>query len=1203
MNLSVKTHGPQRLCEPKRHYGFYLSVLPDHKGLFMRLFILTIFLTFHGLLLANTSRGQELDKIIVSVDFKNVTLKVALRKIESLSKLPFAYQTNDIAGYKDISYQGTRVPLTKVLEEVLRNTGLRYEVVHSNVIIKKVKTYASPDVPGQLYPAAMMLDFDGGIKGKVTNQRGVPLPNASIIVRGISKGTAAGTQGEFNISGLKAGSYSLQVSAVGFKTVERVVTVRDNEVAELTFQLEETDASLSEVIVTALGINRKQRSLGYATQEVKGENLTLAKEQNVIGSLSGKIAGVMVSGSSAASMGGTQKIQIRGVNSVTGGGDPLIVIDNTPVSNTNFADKNGRDYGNLAQDINPDDIESINVLKGPAAAALYGLRGQFGVIMITTKKGSRTARKPVVNFSSSFSTDVAGNFMPLQDIYGAGSSLNFPTVTINGVKTKYVDGTWDESWGPKMDGTPVRHQYSFYPADPEFGKETPFIPHPDNIKDYFETGRTLNNSISVAGGGPNTSFRLSYNYTTIKGIEPNTHLKRNNLSFNGSINVLDNLVISTGLNYANNSGLRPSQGYQSLGSRNMYQWFQRNLDMNRLKQYKYSDGTFYQWNVNDPEDGVYNNMTPIDWNNPYFDAYENTSHDSRDRFFGNVGVTYTILPGWQVSGFIRRDGFTQNLDGRNAAGGRGIPSFWIGKYESAEMNYELLSQYSKEFGEFSLNANVGGNIMTQKYTYLRQETKGGLATPDWYNIANSIERPDVTNYLRRKEVRSAFASASIGFRNTWFVDASVRRDISSALPSDNNDYIYPSVSTSFVFSELIPSGVISYGKLRASFAQAGSDVAVYQTTNAFVLGDPYGTSFPMYVPDKLNNPGLVPSLGTSLEAGLDMRFWKDRLGFNVTVYQQKNKREVMNLDVPGPSGYTSYAINAGNIENKGIEFTLNATPVQTKSIKWTTTFNIAHNKSKILELFPGSKTLVLDQNRYASVDMFLLANEGEAFGSLVGNGYQRDPATGKILLDAANMPMWSTNHNFGTVLPKFTGGWQHSVSWKKFDLSLAMDFQSGGQFFSWTKMLAVKSGQAAETAVMNDKGKNIRDPLADGGGVKVTGISNATKQEVTAYVNARTYYRNTLGNKIYEEWLFDASYIRMREMRLGYTFARDNYPKLPFSSINIAFITRNPFTIWQKAPKGLNPGELATGATSLNWLETGQLATVRSYGINLNVSF
>lgn len=1200
MNLDVKKHSYVATCFAKRPPA-YRQVLKT-KALLMRVSILAIFLSVSGLLMAGKGSGQDLSKVMVSVNFKNASLKSALNNIERQTRLPFTYKTYDISRYDNINYQASEISVARLLDDLLRNTDLRFEQVNSNIVIKKIRNKElerkapDPDSPDEL--------FDGSLRGKITGNDGQPLANASIQLVGTTKGTVANAEGEFFIEGVRAGNYKLKVSAVGFEDEIREVTIRDNDATNINFQLKARNTDLEEVVVTALGISRKQRSVGYSTQEVKGENLTVAKDQNVIGSLAGKIAGVQVSGSSAASMGGTQKIQIRGVNSVTGGGEPLIVVDNTPISNSNYADKNGRDFGNLAQDINPEDIESVSVLKGPAASALYGLRGQFGVILITTKKGSKNAKKPVVNFSSAFSVEKAANFMPLQDIYGAGSSLNFPTITINGVSTKYVDGSWDESWGPKMDGTPVRQQYSFYPADPDFGKETPFIPHPDNIKDYFVNGHTWNNNISFAGGGTNSSFRLSFNNTNITGIEPNTFLKRNNLNFSGSLNITNNLVVSAALNYANNKGQRPSQGYQALGSRNMYQWFERNLDMQKLKQYKYSDGTFYHWNLNDPNsEGVYEDMTPIDWNNPYFDAYENPSHDSRDRFFGNVGLNYTILPGLQVSGFIRQDGFTQNLDGRNAAGGRGKPSFWIGKYESKEINYEFLAQYSKDFGKISLNSAIGGNILTQRYTYLREETVNGLVTPGFYNIANSLDRPDVTNYLRKKEVRSAYGSVTLGYDNTYFLDASLRNDISSALPAKNNSYLYPSISGSFVFSELMKWKPLNYGKLRLSFAQAGSDIGTYLTTNSFALGDPYGGNFPMYVPDGLNNPDLEPSLGTAYEAGLDLKFLGDRLGLNFTYYKQNNKKAVLGLDVPGQSGFTSYQINAGNIENHGIELSLTGSPIKTRDFTWNSIFNASRNQSKVRELYPGLNSLQLDYNRYASVDMFLLANVGEAFGSLVGNAYQRDAKTGMILLDAANQPMYETGHNFGSVLPDYTGGWSNMFTWKNFDLSAAIDFQSGGQFFSWTKMLAVKSGQAEETAAINENGKNIRDPLGDGGGIKVTGVSAASGEMVSAFVNARTYYRNTIGSKVYEEWLFDASYIKMREIRLGYSFTREKFPKLPVRNINLAFITRNAFMIWQKAPKGINPSELATGASSLNWLETGQLATARSYGINLSVSF
>ena len=1162
----------------------------------MKAFFLGILLLSGGLLVARDSRGQDLDKMTLSLQLKNVSLKHALRKIEALTNLPFTYKTSDIAAYSNVSCEGTDIPVSRALDVLLLNTGLRYEQVNSNIIIKKIPVTARP----QTVTGAV---FDGGVKGRVATATGEPVSNATITVEGSNRAVAADNNGLFTLTGLKAGGYKLRISAVGYETLVAEVRIKDNEVANFDFVLRAGNVRMDEVVVTALGITRKERSVGYSAQQISGSKLTVAKEQNVLGSLGGKIAGVQVSGSSSASMGGTQKIQIRGVNSVTGDGEPLVVVDNTPISNTNYASKNGRDYGNLAQDINPEDIESVNVLKGPAASALYGLRGQFGVILITTKKGGKNS-KPTVTFSSAASIEKAGNFMPLQNIYGAGSSLNFETVTINGVDTKYVDGTWDESWGPKMDGTPVRQQYSFYRADPDFGKATPFVPHPNNIKEYFVTGRTLNNSVSMSGGGQNTTFRLSYNNTDVTGIEPNTYLKRNNLSFSGSMNITNNLVATANINYAQNKGQRPSQGYQALGSRNMYQWFERNLDMQRLKQYKYPDGTFYQWNVNDPNsEGVYDDPTPIDWNNPYFDAYENPAHDSRDRTFGDIGLRWTVVPGLSVSGFIRQDGFTQNLDGRNAPGGRGTPSFWIGKYQSKEMNYEFLAQYSKEFGDVSLNANLGGNILTQRYDYLQEGTQGGFVTPGFYNIANSLERPAVIDYLRKKEVRSAYGSVTLGYRNIYFLDASLRDDISSTLPQNNNSYLYPSVSASLVFSELLKWRPLPYGKARLSFAQAGADIAPYLTTGYYNLGQPYGSTFPMDVPDTLNNPNLKPSLGTSYEAGLDLKFFENRLNLSATWYHQNNKNAVLPLDVSGTSGYTTSVINAGNIENHGIELTVGGTPVATRHFSWTSTFNISHNTSKIISLYPGLHSYQLDYNRYASVDMFLLANEGEPFGTIVGNGYKRDSKSGQILLGANNMPLYESGHKLGNVLPRYTGGWQNTVTWRNFDLSATIDFQSGGRFLSWTKMLAVKSGQAAETAAINDKGKNVRDDPATGGGVKISGMSSVSGQEVTVYVPARAYFRNTLGSKIYDPWTEDASFIRLREARLGYTFSKSAIPSFPFRSLNIAFIARNPWMIWQKAPKGVNPAELATGASSLNWLETGQLATARSYGLNLTISF
>src|SRR5690606_31186899 len=407
MNLSVKKHVPLGTGFSKNDWLHGALRDLTTKASLMRITLIALLLSLSGLLLAREGRGQDLDKVIVTVEIRNVSLKSALRKIEGLTKMPFTYKTNDVSPYRNISYEGKEVSLAKVLDELLKGTDLGFEQVNSNIVIKKNSTVTVRTIMEIEKP-------DGSIRGKVTDENGNQVANASISIASVQIGVVANANGEFTINNLAAGTYTIVVSAVGFDAVTQQVTVGDNATAQVNIQMKSKENSLSEVVVTALGISRKERSLGYSTQQVKGDNLTLTKEQNVLGSLAGKIAGVQVTGSSGASMGGTQKIKIRGVNSIAGTDQPLIVVDGTPISNANFAGSDKADFGNLGQDVNPEDIESVNVLKGPAASALYGIRGQYGVIMITTKKGKKGAKRVDVQVNSAFSVERAGNFFPLQ---------------------------------------------------------------------------------------------------------------------------------------------------------------------------------------------------------------------------------------------------------------------------------------------------------------------------------------------------------------------------------------------------------------------------------------------------------------------------------------------------------------------------------------------------------------------------------------------------------------------------------------------------------------------------------------------------------------------------------------------------------------------------------------------------------------------
>lgn len=1037
-----------------------------------------------------------------------------------------------------------------------------------------------------LFQVISMVAQERTITGQVTvSGDGMTLPGVNVIVKGTNRGTTTNMDGNYTIT--VSPDETLVFSSLGFETKE--VSVGNQSVIDIA--LNEDLESLDEVVVTALGISREKKSLGYATQALDGDDLTFTNEQNVIGTLAGKIAGVQVTGSSGASMGGTQKIKIRGVNSIGGGDQPLIVVDGTPISNANFAGSAGADYGNLGQDINPADIESVNVLKGPAAAALYGIRGQYGVIMITTKKGK--GKEMLVQVNSSFSIESTYNFMPLQNLYGGGSSLDFKTLP-NG--DPYVDISVDESWGPRMDGTPVRQVFSFYPQDPTFGQLTPFVPHPDNIKNYYETGFNINNGVSVAGGGENTNFRISLNDTRIEGVEPNTFLNRNNLAIHGDFDITEKLNASTNFTYATNNAQRPRQGSE-VGANYLVQWFQRNIDMNRLKDYQYDDGTFLHWNLRSPSatTGELTNFNALYWNNPYFNAYENLSNDRRDRFFGDIGLTYKVWDNLILSAHARSDMYTQNIQNKTAFGGKSTPEFSIGKYQNKEMNYEFLAQYNNHWDDFSLNANLGGNIFDRRYSYIYQETVGGLSAPGFYNIDASIDRPITTNYLLRKQVRSAFGLVSLGYLDTYFIDASIRNDNSSALPEDNNSYWYPSVSGSLIFSEFFKWNLLSFGKLRASYAQAGSDLGPYETTMGFGVGTVYGGVNTSYVPDNLNNPTIEPSFAHSYEIGVDLRFLDNRLGLDLTYYEQQNRNQIINLDVSGASGFNSTTINAGLIENKGVEFTLRGRPIQTKYFFWDVTLNMASNESMVVELAPGIDVYTYDSTTYSSVTSYLNSYVGKPFGSLVGTAYSRDEATGMKLLGDDNMPLYTDEtHNFGSVLPDFTGGFSNTFVYKNFQLSGMIEFQGGGQFFSRSKMLAVRTGQDPLTVAINDNGMNVRDPVSEGGGVKVEGISESTGQPVTAFVDARSYYRNVVGRRIYEEWLFDASYVKLRELRLGYIFDKEALGSLPVESIGLAVIAQNPLMIWQNAPDGIDPSSISTGSQSISWYESGQLPSVRS---------
>ena len=1058
------------------------------------------------------------------------------------------------------------------------------------------------------------------ISGKVTSaDDGSSMPGVTVVLKGTSIGAVTDLDGNYRVSVPSEGG-TLVFSFVGLLTEEVVIGQRT--VIDLAMKSDITQ--LSEVVVTGLGISRQESSLGYAVQEVSGDKLAMVNETNIVGSLTGKVAGVQVIGASGAALGGSTKIRLRGATTL-GESSPLFVVDGTPISNesigpdgrTHFGGGN-RDYGNLASDINPNDIESISVLKGPSAAAIYGQRGANGVILITTKKGS--SRQGIgLDYNHSTTFDKVYVLPSYQNTYGGGYSQTFPTFTYNPAVHPAEWAAWDgqnminyaadESWGPKMDGTLVRHWDSWYPGD-EYGKLRPFSPNPDNVRNFFDTGVTSSNNVAFSGGNNDTFFRMSLGNTNQTGVLPGSALKKVNVSFNGTAKLSEKLTSNASVMYTNTqANNRPRLGYGSGPVSSMNQWFQRQIDTDRLRNYQNADGTQRFWNLRaeDIASGV-TPQQPLYWDNPYWDLYENTSHDNRDRTLGNVSLSYQLLENLKVSGFVRSDNYVQRIEEITASGGLELDRYLSRTLTGRENNYEFLAEYNKSVGDISINATLGGNIRKNFNSHLFEETVGGLSTPGFYDIAASKDRPDVDTYRSQKEVRSVYGTASFGYKEYLYLDVTGRRDISSSLPSANNAYFYPSISTSFVFSELLNSSVLSFGKVRASYAKLGSDISQYNIYTTYDVGNPYGSTGRLAVNNKLQNADLRPQLSTNMEIGTNMRFLSDRLGLDVNVYKTNVTDQILELTVPGSSGFSTAIVNAGEIESKGLEVVFNATPVKTADFSWDINLNGAHNQSTVISLAEGLENRELQKilsDRWGGLS--LNARVGEKWGQFVGGGFARyqatdasgnnidHPSNGKIMVDASGFYIYEQNVELGSLLPEFTGGIRNTFNYKDLSLSAFIDFQKGGQFFSVTRMFNDMAGQSAATAEINDNGKNVRDAVADGGGVRVDAVDESGNP-VTHYLDAVDYYWGQFG--LNEAYMYDASFIKLRELRVGYSLPANLIGKTPFRSINVAVIGKNLWLIKTNVD-GIDPSEISEGIGGFNAAEGGVLPGVRSVGFNV----
>ena len=1010
------------------------------------------------------------------------------------------------------------------------------------------------------------------ITGTVTSaDDGGPIPGVAIVVVGTTVGTTTNADGNYTLE-VPTDATTLVFTFIGMKT--ETFLINNRTVIDLVMQIEAFE--FDEVVVTSLGITREKKSLGYSVQDVKGDDISQAKETNFINSLQGRISGAQITSNSGA-VGSSSRIIIRGVSSLGGNNQPLFVVDGIPIDNQSFGSTGtgGTDRGNGAADINPDDIETITVLKGANASALYGSRASNGVIVITTKKGLPGGKFQVsINHTTTFETPL--RLPDFQDTYGQGSIGQFSYV--DGAGGGVNDG-YDESWGPQLDIGLMIPQFSSIDEN-GVAQPAPWVSHPDNIKNFFETGMTHSTNVAFSGGNQTSSFRLSYTQLDQKGMLPNTDYGKKTLSFSASTNPIDKLTFSASGNYINaDSDNQPGYGYNGQNVMQQFTWTGRQVDYTLLKDKQYNDdGSIFNWNHN------YHN-------NPYSTLYENLSAMRRDRIIGNAMIKYEFAD--YLSAFVRTGGdiYTHFTSSKRFVGDMDYSQGYYGETAESfrEINTDFLVTFQKEFGtDIDFSMNVGGNRrdrIFQQNTGVAPE----LAIPGVYNVANSAVTPTVSNYYSAKRVNSLYAFGQLGYQNAIFLDFSVRNDWSSTLPAENNSYMYPAVSLSGVLTDLlnIESDILSFAKIRGSWAEVGGDTNPYALSPTVSFGAGWNADTKLLnvgVPNTLPDAGLKPQKTTSIEFGADLRFLQNRIRLDLTYYDSKSINQIVNIPISSTSGYTAKTINAGQIDNSGIEILLGVTPVQLSDFRWDITLNWAMNKNEVVELYEGIEQFEL--GGYWSLDV--LAIPGGAYGELYGYDYERDPNGNIIFYDG--LPAQGDLKVLGNTTPDWIGGILNEFTYKGISASVLIDMRKGSDLYSMTTTWGRYAGALEETLIGREGG-------IVGDGVMPDGADGYIPNTVVA--DAELFNKAAYSNDIAVSSVFDASFVKLREIKLGYTFKV--IPGTPIKDLNLSFVGRNLAILSTSVPH-IDP-ETAFSSGNVQGLEYGQLPSARSLGFSIGCKF
>jgi TonB-linked SusC/RagA family outer membrane protein len=1051
---------------------------------------------------------------------------------------------------------------------------------------------AAAAAEGQAQPAQQAT-----VTGQVTvSGTGQPLGAVQVFIPSLNVGTQTRDDGRFSFAvPARAVGTTVTVTArrLGYRSVSQTVALRAGAV-DVNFTVEAAPTQLTGVVVSALSVQREKATIGTSQQQVSGAELIKTRDPNVVNSLSGKVSGVQINAGGA--IGGSSRIVIRGNNSINGNNQPLFIVDGTPVSNANVtnstqaAGNGGIDYGNAIRDLNPDDIASLTVLKGPNAAALYGSRAANGAIVITTKSG-RTAGQGVQATANSYTTFETPMRLPsYQNVYGQGSAGQFKFV--DGAGGGVQDGN-DQSFGPRLDGRLI---------DQFTGKQQPWVAQPNNVADFFNLGRTFQNNVAISANAAGAAARISVANEQVAGIVPGSRLNKTTASVNGEARFQDRLTTNASVQYVRNQGFnRPGTGYNA-GILEQFVWFGRQVDINALRARRYNDdGSLYNWNYN------YHN-------NPYWLMYDNPNRDQRDRVIGSAQAQYKVLP-W-LTGTLRSglDTYRENRDQNFAAGnlsaaignfaanggagvGNGVDPNYAGGFDfynrrESEYNTEGFLTAAGTRGRFDLNALVGGNLRRNQFTFDNLYTTG-LSVAGIYNVSNAAVTPTQYQRTERRGINSAYGQVSATFNKFWTVDVTGRNDWSSTLPTTTNSYFYPSVSSSLVLTDLLPAlqrGPLGFMKLRGSIASVGNDADPYQLQSVFLgQANKFGSQPQYTLGNTIANPNLKPERTTSSEGGVEVGLFDNRLTLDATYYSRRTDDQIINLQISNTTGFNAKAINAGRVTNKGVEALLTAIPIRTaRGFTWTSTVNFTTNRNKVVTLAPGLSTVVLGTSWSVNVE----AREGEQYGAIVGAPFLRDSATGQLLLSARGTPLPDNANRrvLGNFNPDWLGGWNNEFRYKGATLSALIDVRKGGDVFSVTNMFGTYAGVLSST--VNGRENDWNDP-----GILVPGLARATGQPNTVRASAERYYQSLYG--IHEAFVYDAGFVKLREVRLGYDLPRSLLGRARVRSANVAFVGRN--LLMRTNVPNIDP-ESALSTGNVQGLEFATLPTARSIGFNITVT-